>query len=171
MTPPGNFVQNALRLADEMVGLSGVGEITVSPAPAMLKLSSQQYAGMVASLQSAAAARGSDKRQCSRIDVQAPVRVGVMANNKVTRCFIALSRDVSLTGVGLIQAARFAPNETFLISLPCGKQQMVIVCQTTFCRPLADGIFCIGAQFESEADPAKAEEFRALAAAAVKAAA
>ena len=126
---------------------------------------------MVASLQSAAAAGGSDKRQFSRIEVQAPLRIATIANNKVTRCFIALSRDVSLTGIGLYQSAKFAPKETFLVSLPCEKQQMLIVCVATFCRPLADGIFCLGAQFESLADQAKSEEFRAIAAAAVKTAA
>jgi hypothetical protein len=121
----------------------------------MLKLTSQQYAGVVASLQSAAASRSSDKRQFSRIDVQAPLRLGVMADNKVTRCFIGLSRDISLTGIGLYQSTKFASNEIFLLSLPCAKQQMVIVCKATFCRPLADGMYCLGAQFESEADAVK----------------
>jgi hypothetical protein len=137
----------------------------------MLKLSSQQYAGVVASLQSAAAAGGSDKRQFSRFEIQAPVRLAILANDKVARCLIALSRDVSQTGIGLLQAAKFAPKETFLISLPCGKQQLVILCTTTFCRPLAEGIYCVGAQFESDASPAKSEEFRTFAASALKAAA
>ncbi len=137
----------------------------------MLKLSAQQYAGMVASLQSAAAAGGSDKRQFSRIEVQAPVRLAIMTDNKLTRCFIALSRDVSLSGIGLYQNAKLGPKENFVISLPCEKQQMVIVCQATFCRPLADGIFCLGAAFASLADSVRSEEFRALVSASTKAAA
>jgi PilZ domain-containing protein len=146
------------------------GEIAVQESSEMLKLSSQQYAGVVASLQSAASSAGSDKRQCTRMEIQAPVRLAIMADNKVTRCVIALIRDVSLTGVGLCQAPKFVPKENFLISLPCAKKPMVVLCSTTFCRPLADGIFWVGAQFESEADPAKAEEFRAFAAAAKAAA-
>jgi hypothetical protein len=137
----------------------------------MLKLSSQQYAGMVASLQSAAAAGGSDKRQFSRIEVQAPVRLAIMTDNKLTRCFIALSRDVSLSGIGLYQNAKLGPKENFVISLPCEKQHMVIVCQATFCRPLADGIFCLGAEFASLADSVRSDEFRALVAATTRAAA
>ncbi len=137
----------------------------------MLKLSSQQYAGVVASLQSAAEAAGSDKRRCSRMEVQAPVKLGIMADNEVTACVVALLRDVSSTGVGLYQAPKFGPNEMFLISLPYGKKPMVIVCTATFCRPLADGIYCAGARFESEADAAKTEEFRAMAEAAAEIAA
>jgi PilZ domain len=137
----------------------------------MIKLSSQQYAGVVTSLQSAAVSSGSDKRQFSRIEIQAPVKLAVLADNKVTRCFTALSRDVSQTGIGLYQAAKFAPKEIFLLSLPCAKKQLVIVCLATFCRPLADGIYCVGAQFESEATPAMAGEFRAVAGAAITAAA
>jgi hypothetical protein len=137
----------------------------------MIKLSPQQYAGMVASLQSAAAGGGSDKRQFSRIEVQAPVRMAMMTAGKLSRCLIALSRDVSLTGVGLYQSAKLAPKESFIISLPCEKQHMIIVCQATFCRPLADGIFCLGAQFDAMADQARADEFRAIVAASTKAAA
>ncbi len=136
----------------------------------MLKLSSQQYAGLVASLQSAAESAGSDKRQCTRMEIQAPVRLAIMADNKVTRCLIALIRDISATGVGLCQAPKFAPKETFLISLPRAKKPMVVVCSTTFCRPVADGIFWVGAQFDAEADLDKAEEFRAFANAAKAAA-
>jgi len=130
----------------------------------MLKLSSQQYAGVVASLRSAGASANSDKRQFSRMDVQAPVRLAAISGKTVTRCFTAMSRDVSMTGIGLCQATKFAPNEAFLISVPCAKQQMVIVCRVTFCRLLVDGIYWIGAQFESEAAPANVEEFRILAA-------
>lgn len=126
---------------------------------------------MVSSLQSAATAGGSDKRQFSRIELQAPVRLAVMTDNKLTRCFIALSRDVSLNGIGLYQNAKFIPKENFVISLPCEKQQMVIICQATFCRPLADGIFCLGAQFASLADSVRSDEFRNLITASAKAAA
>lgn len=130
----------------------------------MLRLSSQQYAAVVATFQSIAAKGNSNKRMCTRMDIQAPVRVGIMAEGKVTRALIALSRDISLTGIGLCQSMKFADNESFLVSLPCAKKPMVLLCKSTFCRPLADGIFCIGAQFEAEADAAQCEEFRAIAA-------
>ena len=136
----------------------------------MLKLSSQQYAGVVASLQRAASSGGSDKRRFARMEVQAPVKLGLLTENKITRCYVALSRDISPTGIGLCQAVNFGPKESFLILLPSAKQQMVVVCVPTFCRPLADGIYWVGAQFESEADPATSADFRGLAAAGLKAA-
>jgi hypothetical protein len=76
-----------------------------------------------------------------------------------------------LSGIGLYQNAKLGPKENFVISLPCEKQHMVIVCQATFCRPLADGIFCLGAAFASLADSVRADEFRSLVAASTKAAA
>jgi hypothetical protein len=166
----GHLLAGRLKNADGLFDPPGVG-IAVLEASVMLKLSSRQYAGVVASLQSAAASAGSDKRQCTRMEIQAPVRVALMTDDKVTRCVIALIRDVSLSGVGLCQSPKLAPKEKFLISLPCAKQHIVVVCSATFCQPLADGIFWVGAQFESEADAAKTEEFRAFAAAAVKSAA
>ena len=134
----------------------------------MLKLSSQQYAGVVGSLQSAAASGGSDKRRFTRMEIQAPVTVAAMTDSQVTRCLIALSRDVSLSGIGLCQTAKFAPREKFLVSLPCDKEQIVLVCLPMFCRPLAEGIYAIGAQFESVADPAKSQQFWTLAATVLK---
>jgi hypothetical protein len=129
----------------------------------MVKLSTQQYASVVAGFQSVAAPSGSDKRECTRMEIQAPVRIGLMSGGKITRCLIALSRDISSTGIGLCQSVKFAPSESFLASLPAGKQTTVMVCQTTFCKPLADGIYCVGARFVSEATAAQLESFRALA--------
>jgi hypothetical protein len=124
---PENCVSNARQMPMECLIYRG-GKIAVQESSEMLKLSSQQYAGVVASLQSAASSAGSDKRQCTRMEIQAPVRLAIMADNKVTRCVIALIRDVSLTGVGLCQAPKFVPKEAFLLSLPCEKKPMVVVC-------------------------------------------
>ncbi|MGA2582711.1 MAG: PilZ domain-containing protein [Tepidisphaeraceae bacterium] len=129
----------------------------------MLKLSPQQYAGVVESLQSAAASGGSDKRQFSRMDVQAQIKVGIMLDNRVVRCFSALTRDVSATGIGLCQGSKFVPQEHFVASLPCAKRPIAIICSATFCRPLADGIYWLGAQFIAEADQILASEFAKIA--------
>jgi hypothetical protein len=130
----------------------------------MFRLSSQQYAGVVASLRSSSASGGNDKRRFTRMDVQAPVPLGLIANNKITRCFTALSRDISMTGIGLCQGVRLSSDETFLLALPLPRQQIVVICRATFCRPLAEGIYCVGAAFEAEADAANSDAFRRLAA-------
>jgi hypothetical protein len=127
----------------------------------MFKIPPQQYAGIVAAMRKAAEAGGSDKRQFTRMEVQSPVRLGIMSNNKMT-AFTALSKDVSMGGIGLCQSLRMAANESFLIALPTGKEELIVVCRATFCRPLADGLYCVGAQFESEADKFNAEIFRKL---------
>jgi hypothetical protein len=127
----------------------------------MFRIPPQQYAGVVAALRKAAEASGSDKRQFTRMEVQAPVRLGVVNNGKLI-AFTALSRDVSMGGVGLCQTLRMPLNETFLIALPTGKDEIILVCRTTYCRRLADGLYCVGAEFESEADKFNADQFRKL---------
>jgi hypothetical protein len=134
----------------------------------MLKLSPQQYAGVLTSLQSSAASSGSEKRQFTRMEVQAPVRLAAITDKKISRTYIALTRDISLNGIGLCQAAKFEKNEEFLISLTCGKQHIVLDCHSVFCRALADGIFCIGAIFDAISEPARVEEFRTVAEASIK---
>jgi len=42
------------------------------------------------------------------MNVEAPVRLALIAKNKVIRSVKALSRDVSLAGIGLCQAQGFA---------------------------------------------------------------
>jgi hypothetical protein len=125
----------------------------------MFKLSTQQYAAVLESLQNAASSKGSDKRKFTRMDVQAPIRLAEMADLKVKRCYIALSRDISMAGIGLCQAVQVKPKDLFLASLPSLKQDVLLVCMVTFCRPLADGIYWVGAQFESEADAGKVDQF------------
>ena len=136
----------------------------------MLKLSSQQYSGVVTSLQLAAASGASDKRRFTRMEIQAPIRVAVMTDNVVTRCLIALSRDVSAGGIGLCQGMQFARDEKFLISLPCNKDHIVLVCIPMFCRLLAEGIYAIGAQFESVADATMSQALCSLTPTTLKAA-
>jgi PilZ domain len=125
----------------------------------MLKLNPQQFAGILAGLQAAAETGGSEKRGFPRFDVQTRLTLAPMADGMVGRCYTALSRDVSANGLGFFQHTGYQPKESFLALFPGGKENFLIKCTATFCRPLAEGLFCVGAQFEAIADKALIEQF------------
>jgi hypothetical protein len=95
------------------------------------------------------------------MDVQTTIKLATVdADGKVLRSYTALTRDISACGVGLFQ---YAPAETgsfFLIGLPYRKAELVLRSSVRFCRPLADGLFGVGAQFEALADKATIEQLQ-----------
>ena len=50
--------------------------------------------------------------------VTAKVNLHLLDNNRVARTFSALTRDISLTGVGLLQAVALSSNQTVVLGLP-----------------------------------------------------
>jgi hypothetical protein len=118
----------------------------------MYKLSSQQFAAVFQSLRTLGASDGQEKRIATRMDVQARVNVALFHGLDVSRCFTALTRDVSTQGVGLFMHVPVELEKRFLISLPCGKSELVLICVSRFCRAVAEGMFGIGAEFDGVAD-------------------
>jgi hypothetical protein len=125
----------------------------------MLKLTSQQFARVLETLQKSSNSGGHEKRQFPRFEVQTRLTLATLADKKVGRIYVAFSRDVSCNGVGMLQHAQFAANEKFLVHFPCEKGPMLLICKSLFCRPLAEGIFNVGGAFESEADTDLADQF------------
>jgi hypothetical protein len=133
----------------------------------MLKLTPYQFGSIFESLRTAGAAGGSEKRQATRMDVQTKILLASLAGGKVGRCYTGLARDISASGVGFFQFAPFANSDPFLVCFPFGKEELVIQSQSMFCRPMADGMFGIGAQFDAIATPAMIEQLKAVRAGAV----
>jgi hypothetical protein len=136
----------------------------------MFKFSPQQYTGVLLSLEKSAAAGRSERRQCTRMDVQAPVNVGIIVDGKLSRCVLGLSRDISITGIGISMTYKCAVNDKVLVALECGTQHigkeiLGMVCDITFCRQLAEGIYNVGAEFDRMAEKASVDELHAMAAA------
>ena len=103
---------------------------------------------------------GSEKRQATRMEIQARVWVANMVDGHVTQSFTALSRDVSIAGVGLMQRSPSRIGDHFLAGLPFDKGELVLRCQTMYCQSLAEGVFGIGARFEGIADPTLIAQIR-----------
>jgi hypothetical protein len=143
----------ARRLSIFKSGAARIRRRANADAPAqdrlMLKLSSQQFATIFESLRSASASIGSEQRVTTRMEVQTAVKLATLEQGKIARCFSGLTRDVSTCGVGLFQYAPAESGSQFLIGFPYNKSELILSCSVRFCKPMAEGLFGIGAQFES----------------------
>ena len=79
--------------------------------------------------------------------VTAKVNVHLISNSKVIRSFSALTRDISLTGMGLLQTVALSPQQSVVIALPRAHSPLYVVSLAQHCRPLADGILAVGMEF------------------------
>jgi len=116
-----------------------------------MQLSPQQLSRIVASLKSSdGSSKGSEKRRFSRFAIHAQVSLYTIEQQKVGRSYTAVIRDISFGGLGLLQGSSTDKGHRFIVRLPSGPRiDLYILCTAAFCRPLADGIFGIGAEFVS----------------------
>jgi hypothetical protein len=129
-----------------------------APNRETLKLSPHQFGKIVDALRVTSSSAGSDKRRFNRMTVEANLSLSSLVDGKVSRCYNALTRDISVNGLGLLQFSAMARGDSFLACLPLGKDELLVKCTTTFCRRLAEGIFGIGAEFAMTADPILIEQ-------------
>jgi hypothetical protein len=127
----------------------------------MLKLSSQQFGTIFEALRAAAATGGSEKRLSTRMEVQTSVKLATLQDGKtIRRCFTGLTRDISTCGVGLYQYAPGDIGSLFLVGFPYAKSELVLISSVRFCRPMAEGLFGIGGQFEALANKELVEQWK-----------
>lgn len=90
---------------------------------------------------------GADKRRYVRQSVVARVEVLALATGTT---YQALTRDLSVEGVGLMQSVPMARGEQLAVSLPRAKGKPLLAqCTVLHARELAEGIWGIGAAFVS----------------------
>jgi len=90
---------------------------------------------------------GKDKRKTARQPVQTKVEVLSLTSG---RTFGALTRDLSIEGIGLLQSVAMTKGERFSVCLPRGKHGPIVAeCTVMHIRELADGLWGIGATFLS----------------------
>jgi PilZ domain len=126
----------------------------------MHKLRAQQFAEILEALRVAGASDGSERRQHTRMEVQARVKLAVLQGDAIGTCFTGLTRDVSASGVGIIQSTPAANGARFILAAPGAKSELHIICISRFCRALAEGVFGIGAEFDALATAADIEAFK-----------
>jgi hypothetical protein len=114
-----------------------------------LNLTLQDFADVVTALRGpfdhGAAA---EKRRATRMSVSAKITVHLLEKGHVTRNYSALARDISLTGIGLLQSVELHQGQEVLLTLgrPHGHPLMVVA-KAMHCRPLAEGLMAIGMEF------------------------
>lgn len=121
-----------------------------------LQLSTQQYGGIVESLKKAAVdSRGSDKRRLHRINVHVPLPTGKLDGKGIEYRYTAMTQDISMGGIGLMQSKAYDAGVELLVELPVRVGvTMLIVSRVMYSRPLASGVYSLGLEFAREADAA-----------------
>ena len=115
-----------------------------------LKLSVQEYAQIIEALRGGSSpVSAAEQRQAARMTVHATLQVALLRNGEcLQRQFTALTRDISLTGLGLFQSIATNRGDEFVIALPHrGRMPLFVVCRVMHFRPLAEGVYGVGAEY------------------------
>jgi hypothetical protein len=117
-----------------------------------MQLAAQHLAEVVEAIRKQeAAGNGNDKRRFARITVVTKVEVLNPGNGGL---YTALTRDISIEGIGLIQSVPMTRGQQITVSLPRSAKHGPLAAQCTVMhvRELADGVWGIGALFVAVSD-------------------
>ncbi len=94
------------------------------------------------------------------MEVQGSVVIAPLGKDgAVGKSFTAITRDISFVGVGLLQSKPLDEHQQIVVRLPRGvKPPLFMLCVVMHARPLADGLYVIGAEFLSVAAGIKEEQ-------------
>lgn len=123
-----------------------------------MNLSMQHYGSVVNALRRVAEDGSSDKRQHTRMHVQAKILVAQLQESRVTRVSSALTQDISFGGIGLLHYSLVERGHLFIARLPCDAGEVHLVCRAVFSKAIAEGFFAVGAEFQDEAAPELVEQ-------------
>jgi hypothetical protein len=98
---------------------------------------------------SSSSTAGAEKRRASRMDLQAKVVVAPFsAPGKLGKPLNTLTRDISFTGIGLLNTAEMEKESLLVIRLPRNnKPSLLVLAKVMHCRQLADNLYAIGAEY------------------------
>ena len=112
-----------------------------------MKLPLRDFADVIAALKGPAEnLSASEKRRSARMTVFAKLNV-FLVDDKNVRTFSALTRDISLTGVGLLQSTALSAGQLVILALPRAQSPLFVVSTAMHCRPLADGLLAVGMEY------------------------
>jgi len=117
-----------------------------------MELTPTQFAEVRESLTTLASeGRSAEKRRFSRMKVQARI---VLANQTTGQTYTAMTRDLSQSGMGIVQSVDAHKGHKLLATLPRSETSAVdVVCQVVDARPLADGLTSVHLEFQSVPEP------------------
>jgi hypothetical protein len=121
-----------------------------------MQLPSQMFSEALTGLRLADLTKSdNDRRRYTRFVVQARLPIWPVKgdNEKKEEASSILTRDISMEGIGLIWPHSASDGEQFILALPREKKNHTpILCTIKHIRPLAQGVWGVGAQFSKVLD-------------------
>jgi hypothetical protein len=114
----------------------------------MMKLALRDFAEIVEVMRGpAVASGGAEHRRAARMTINYKIVAIVEEAGKTMQTYTALTRDISLTGLGLLQTIKLNPPQEVILALPRNSRPLFVVATAMHCRPLADGLLAVGLEF------------------------
>jgi hypothetical protein len=111
-----------------------------------MKLPLQEFADVLEELQAVMSQSDSEHRSASRMSVTARVQIHVQEAGH-WHGYLALTKDVSISGMGLLQSRVINEGREVVVQLPRKREPLYMGALVTHCQTLADGILAVGLQF------------------------
>jgi c-di-GMP-binding flagellar brake protein YcgR len=114
-----------------------------------MKLALRDFADVITALKGPGqkSGAGSEKRGAARMSVTAKINIHLLDNQRVARSFSVLTRDISITGMGVLQSIALSSNQNVIVELPRPQSPLFVICVVMHCRPLADGLLAVGLEY------------------------
>jgi hypothetical protein len=121
----------------------------------------QYYSEIISFLQrDASSSKGQELRRTSRMQIWTRVPIGVLKDRNLGQRVVAIARDISMEGIGLLATISLPAQGQILLSLPRNERKsLVLIAEAVFCAPAAEGMQSLGCRFTCEAPPALASIF------------
>lgn len=127
-----------------------------------MQLSTQTFAQVIEGLRSqnlGGDGRGSEKRRALRIEIESKLTMIPLQDGVTIHPQEVLTRDISYTGIGLLQCTRFNQGQQFILNLPRkGLKPVSMLCAAVFSSQPAKGLFIIGSEFLQELSEDRMDE-------------
>ena len=121
-----------------------------------MQLPLRQFADIVETMKrSGTENAGTEQRRAARMPLSAKVQVHPVRDQYLDGdSFSAILRDISLTGVGLLQSKQMNVRDSVILALPSSTGLVYPQALVTHCQGLADGIYFLGLKFTQILDDA-----------------
>ncbi|MCC7349361.1 MAG: hypothetical protein IT446_02230 [Phycisphaerales bacterium] len=127
-----------------------------------MQLSTQTFAQVIEGLRAHSVGRGggSEKRRSLRIEIESKLAMIPLRDAVADHPLEVLTRDISHTGIGLLQCVDFGMKKQFILFLPRqGLKSVPILCTTVYSFQPAKGLFINGSEFLQELSEDRLAEF------------
>src|SRR4051812_43327569 len=105
-----------------------------------MKLPLREFADIINGLKLPADAqqKADEGRQAARMAISARIDVSFIEGRGLGRTFSVITRDISLTGVGVLQAVPVKPRREVILTLPRSTSPLYVAAKVMHTRAVAD---------------------------------